>query len=123
MKFKSPSEKEIFLALTNGHTCTIGPELVEVPERFHRLAVAEGAIPEGMEHLAVPKDTQESSRKELVSAAIKKMLEGSAEGDFNGDGKPDTRRLSAAAGFTVSRAERDEVWAAVKAELNLGEDD
>jgi hypothetical protein len=122
MKFKSPSEKPIFLALTSGHTCTIGPELVEVPERFHRLAVAEGAVPEGMEHLA-DTSVKAGGRKDIITAAIKKMLEGSTEGDFNSDGKPDTRRLSAAAGFNVARTERDEAWAAVKAELHLGEDD
>ena len=123
MKFKSPSEKVIFLALTNGHTCAIGPELVEVPERFHRMAVAEGAIPEGMDHLIAPKDAQEASRKELVKAGIKTMLEANKEGDFGSDGKPTVARLSAAVGFTVGRSDRDAAWTELKAEMGLTEED
>lgn len=123
MKFKSPSEKVIFLSLTSGHTCSIGTELVEVPARFHRMAVAEGAIPEGMDHLIAPPDTQEKARGELVKTAIKTMLEANKEGDFGGDGKPTVARVSAIAGFTVGRSERDTAWNELKTELNLGEDD
>lgn len=109
MKFRSPTDQPIHMALTSGHTFVIGPELVEVPARFHRIAVAEGAIPQGMD--AMPPEEQAAETKmDLIVKSIKTMMDNPGDGDFNNDGRPDVRRLSAVAGFTVLAAERDSAW-------------
>lgn len=49
MKFRSPTELPIHLALTSGHTFVVGTEPVDVPNQFLRHAVTEGCIPVGAE--------------------------------------------------------------------------
>lgn len=49
MKFRSPTELPIHLALTSGHTFVIGAEPVDVPNQFLRHAVTEGCIAVGAE--------------------------------------------------------------------------
>ncbi len=44
MKFRSPTETPVHLSLTSGHTMLIGPDPVDVPEMFARVAVAEGCV-------------------------------------------------------------------------------
>ena len=43
MKFRSPNETPIRVALTSGHAAVIGHEWRELPEIFHRDALAQGA--------------------------------------------------------------------------------
>lgn len=109
MKFRSPTEEPIYLGLTSGHTFVIGAEPVEVPARFHRAAVMEGAIPEGMAALP-PEEAADPTKMDLIVAAIKKMVADPAEGDFNNDGRPDVRKLSGKCGFTVLADERNAAW-------------
>ena len=45
MKFRSPTDEPLHVALTTGHTCTISPEGDEIPQMFHREAISRGAIP------------------------------------------------------------------------------
>lgn len=121
MRFKSPTETPIQIGLTSGHTCSIGPDYVEVDKRFHRQAVAEGAIPEGLEQSTAPSNTAQASKSELIEAAIRAMIDNPKEGDFTADGKPAVPKLSERIGFTLSRDERDTAWAAVSAALDAGE--
>jgi hypothetical protein len=116
MKFRSPTAAAIYLALTSGHTHVIGPELAEVPQRFHRMAVAEGAIPEGMDSLPAGDDDGPPDKQALIKTAIEAMVAEADAGDFTADGKPHLSKLSAKAGFTVSRQERDEAWDALSDE-------
>ena len=117
MKFHSPTEVPIHIALTSGHTCVIGTQPVEVEKRFHRLAVAEGAIPEGMTAAQMDPDAPPDATKPgLIQAAIRKMVTAADAKFFNSDGRPDVRHLSALAGFHVSGAERDDAWQAVNDE-------
>ena len=115
MKFRSPTETPIYMGLTSGHTFTIGPELVEVPKRFHRQAVSEGAIPEGMDAAPIEGDEPEAGKVQLVVEAIRNLVKRADMSDFTGDGKPDTRKLSAIVGFTVLASERNTAWAEFQA--------
>jgi len=111
MRFKSPTENPIFVALTSGHTAQIGPEYGDLPEIFHREAIANGAVPEPAPGQAkIEADKPPFDRKVAIAEAMNAMLDGSMDGDFTADGKPDLGRLSARVGFTVSRDERDAIW-------------
>ena len=109
MKFRSPTNASVYIGLTTGHTITIGPDLVEVPVMFRRKAIAEGCLPEGVED-APPPEVVQKNKADLIIEAMRRMIAGADEADFNNDGKPDVRRLSKAAGFEVSRDERDGAW-------------
>ena len=112
MKFRSPTEKSIFLADTSGHTCIVGPDLVEVPARFQRMAVAEGCLPEGVDRFDDDNAT-DPTKAELITKAIQAMQADPVPGDFTADGRPNVGRVSAKAGFTVSAGERDAAWNAL----------
>lgn len=116
MKFRSPTETPIHMALTSGHTLVVGPELVEVPKMFHRQAVMDGCIPEGMSEMPAADEAQDPSKHALLVKAIKAMVAEDKDGDFNGDGRPDVRKVSARVGFTVLASERDAAWQAVNDE-------
>lgn len=113
MKMRSPTETPIYVALTSGHTCVIGPEFIEVEPRFHRLAVAEGAVPEGTERSVTVNPQAEATREELIVEAVKKMMDRNEPGDFTNDGRPNANNLSALVGFSVTSAQRDAAWAKV----------
>ena len=113
MRFKSPTEDAIYIGLTTGHTCSIGPEWVEVDPRSHREAVVRGAIPEGTEHVKVPKARVEQTRNELITETIRAMIAEAKPEDFTNDGKVNAVALSTRVGFTVSSSERDAAWQVV----------
>ena len=110
MKFRSPTETHVHLASTSGHTFVIGPDLVEVPTRFHRTAVMEGCIPQGMDALPPENDTPDHKKMDLIVAGVRAMMEAARDEDFNGDGRPDVRKLSQRVGFTVLADERNTAW-------------
>lgn len=112
MKFRSTTGVDVQIGLTSGHTAVVTTEGNEIAAMFHKEAIARGCLPVGV---ASDGDTPVSSgnfdRAGVIARAIDGMLEGSGEGDFTADGKPDVRRLSGYCGFTVSREERDAAWA------------
>lgn len=112
MQFKAPGDKPVNIALTNGHTAVVDVEFGELDARFHREAIALGCIPFGTAKEEVT-GGQTFDRRQVIIDAINAMLDGASEGDFTGDGKPDLRKLSARAGFTVDRSERDTLFAEV----------
>jgi len=132
MKFRSPGQEPLHIALTSGHTLVITPEGVEVPHAFRREAISRGAEPMApddshfeVEHQpggqsgeAGANDSQNTAEKrlELIKAALRTMLDGKSEDDFTAAGLPNLNRLQFLAGFKVTRAEADEVWAQVQAE-------
>lgn len=120
MRFSSPTETPIVLGLTSGHTCVIGPDLVDVPPRFHRLAVAEGAVPEGMDKQA-PVLNVERTPTELVLDAVRKLVERAEPTDFGNDGRPKAPAISKLVGFTVNAEQRDKAWAVLEEEEQRGE--
>ena len=44
MKFRSPSDQPIHIALTTGHTAVIPPDGVVLDKMFHKEASARGAV-------------------------------------------------------------------------------
>lgn len=130
MKFRSPGEEPLHIALTSGHTLVITPEGVEVPETFRREAISRGAEPLGSDGANLApvhqsnaggdddddaKSTEEK-RLELIKVALRTMLSGADEEDFTAAGLPNLKRLQFLAGFNVPRTEADAAWAQVQAE-------
>jgi hypothetical protein len=117
MRFRSDTGKPVQLSLTSGHTAVVGTEFTELPAMFQRLAIAEGLIPEGTQAAdAAPKPGP--SKADLIQSAMKKMLDLNSPDAFTTDGKPDVRKLSDVAGFTVSREERDANWKSLADSMN-----
>ena len=132
MKFRSPGDEPLHIALTSGHTLVIPPEGVEVPNIFKREAISRGAEPmapdasDAADEPSAPVPAVDKSaevaqaaaekRKEMIKEALRNMLNGANEEDFTAQGAPNLKRLQAAAGFQVSRAEADAAWEEVKAE-------
>lgn len=115
MKFKSPSEEPMHIALTSGHSIVIEPEGTEVPAIFNREAIARGAVPVGIEE-AKPLEGQTFNRAQVIKDAINQMLDSADEESFTNDGKPDLRKLRGIVGFGVSREEADKLFAEVTAD-------
>lgn len=113
MKFRSPTEHELHISLTSGHTAVVTPEGNEILPIFNREAIARGAIPMGVgDEVVTPSD---GKRTESIQAALQAMLDGGDEGDFNEGGQPNLSRLKARLGFSISRAEADAAWQVVSA--------
>lgn len=125
MKFYAPGDQPIHLSLTSGHTANVltraeGGSKLET--RFHREAIANGCLPMHMDI----EDTQEQApstfdREGTIKDAMKVIIESPTDENTTGNGKPDTRALSKAVGFTVTADERDALFNALVAEL--GEDE
>jgi len=138
MKFRSPGQQPLHIALTSGHTLVIPPEGVEVSDAFRREAIARGAEPmvadshhfapalhsggesstraEGGEGAGNYGQETAEKRLELIKDALRSMLNGANEEDFTAAGLPNLKRLQFLAGFNVPRAEADAAWALVQAE-------
>lgn len=130
MKFRSPTETPIHVALTTGHTAVIPQEGVELAPMFHREAISRGAIPGSLTNeealllsgnsaasmLAANTPPQGFDRNAEIRKAIEAMLAGSNEGDFNSDGKPNLGSVNKLIGFQASRSEVDAVWTAMEIE-------
>lgn len=108
MKFRSPSDQPIHIALTTGHTAVITPEGVQLDPMFHKEASARGAV--AFDDSSIT-SAQPVDRKAAIAAALTAMLDGKAEDDFIADGKPNLHRLKAKVGFAVIREEADAVFA------------
>ena len=116
MRFTSPGEDLIYLAVTSGHTFTVGSQPVEVPPMFYAQALAKGCVPYEMGAQPMP-DPQapESSQIDLICDAIVSMLVEEDKTDlFLGDGRPNVMALNKRLGFTASAEQRDEAWGLVQ---------
>lgn len=120
MKFKAPGAAPTMIGLTSGHTMVIAPEGTDVPQRFRRAAIAAGCTPMGVGLEVAEKVDLEETRQDLIKKAINKLLDGGEDGDFTADGRPDLKKLSEAAGFKVTREERDAAWELIQADLQEG---
>ena len=109
MKFRSPTDEPLHVALTTGHTCTIPPEGVDLDPMFQREAIARGALA-GDDVAPVSGQAPQFDRKQVITDAINSMMDGDNEGDFNEDGKPNLKRLNAVIGFQASRSEVDAIF-------------
>lgn len=116
MKFKAPSNEDVMVALTSGHTCVVTPKGSTVEPRFRKEAIARGCVPVGL-GTEEASEAKEKTKSELIQDGINKMLEGDDEGAFTNDGKPDAKKLSQVVGFTVTASDRDEAWAVVESSI------
>ena len=114
MKFRSPSDQPIHVALTTGHTAVVPPEGVVLAKMFHKEASARGAV--AFDDVGTTVLTAED-RKAAISAALTGMLDGKAEDDFTGEGKPNLVRLRARLGFVVPREEADAIFTELTAKV------
>jgi hypothetical protein len=114
MKFRSPSDQPIHIALTTGHTAVVTPDGGELDPMFHKEASARGAVQfDDSTTIVMTPDV----RKAAISAALKGMLDGAAEDDFTAEGKPNLNRLKAKTGFAVTREEADAVFVELTAKV------
>lgn len=109
MKFRSVTGADVALALTSGHTAVVTPAGNEIDSRFHKEAIAQGCLPEGVDNTKEDK-TPSFDRKQVIMDALNAMLAGSDAEDFTKEGKPSLGKLNARLGFTVSRSEADSIW-------------
>ena len=116
MKFRSTTGQPVHLALTSGHTAVVTPEGTELDPVFHRAAVAEGCLPEGVS-AEVHSPGAEPTRKDIIVGAMNAMLDGKDEKDFNADGRINLARLNARLGFTIAREEADAVFEEITADV------
>ena len=117
MKFRSTTGEDIHIALTSGQTALVGTEPVELDKIFHKEAIARGALPEGVDADLAPANTG-FNRKQAIVDVLNAMADGDTEGDFNQDGSPALKRVTAKLGFTASREEVDAAWAEVTAKVD-----
>lgn len=122
MKFRSNTGDALHIALTTGHTCVIpaatseAPLGVEIEQRFHKKAIAAGAIPEtvkpGEENRQDDEDdaNRVASRTGAITEAIKRMLGREEKDEFKADGTPNLISLQREVGFKVSREEVEPIF-------------
>lgn len=113
MKFRAPGDEPVSVNLTSGHTFVVPPEGIEVPQMFHREAIAQGCILSASEPEPVATAKPQFDRAMVIGEAMEAMIAAKNPDDFNANGKPDLRRLCAKVGFQITREEADAVWAEV----------
>lgn len=122
IKFRAPEGQTIRVSLLEGgHTAIITDEWRELDARFHRAALAQGAISSDTTTPAPPPpphegDVNEPTPEDLVRRALIQMLERGEPNDFTGAGMPDLRIVRGLAGINADRDLIYNVWSALKAE-------
>lgn len=111
MKFRSPTDEPLHIALTTGHTAVVSADGTELAPMFHREAVARGAFPVDSSAAGVDLQTQMLARHLAIKEALDAMLNGADKDDFTADGKPNLTRLKSKAGFAATREEVDVIFA------------
>lgn len=115
-----------------GHSIAFkGPnEPVMVPPEAIQEAMRAGAAPASEVHLPDNSGVRETkaeiaakaptgdARDELIRQAMREMIGENASDDFDANGAPKLRRLSAKTGFKVEQDERNTLWQEVRIELN-----
>lgn len=118
MKLKSPKETHIQVALLSGHCLVVPPEGREIPQMFVQEAFKQGCVPmetDVEEFNRAVNETQAKSKKEIVTAAVKQMLE---EGDkLTGTGMPNLLALSRLVGMQVTKEELVEIMQELEKEV------
>lgn len=109
MKFRSPTDEPMHVALTTGHTCVIPPEGVELEPMFQREAIARGALA-GDDVAPILAAAPQFDRKQVIADAINGLMDGDDPDAFNDDGKPNLKKLNTRLGFQASRAEVDAIF-------------
>lgn len=111
MKFRSPTDEPLHIALTTGHTTVVSADGTELDSMFHREAISRGAVLVDVSSASMDLQTQLLGRQLLVKEAMIAMLNGADKDDFTADGKPNLTRLKSKSGFAVTREEADAIFA------------
>lgn len=124
MLFRSPTNKPIRIALTSGHTATVGPEWRELPVLFHHHAMTSGC--ERSDNSVVPELTEVEPGPDAMNRvvdhdtayrnALTAMIERDEEGDFTRDSLPNTNAVSKLCGFSARKEDVLRVFRAMKDE-------
>ncbi|MFN7152939.1 MAG: hypothetical protein ACK4OE_04540 [Acidovorax sp.] len=109
MKFRSPTDEPLHIALTSGHTAVVTAEGKTLDPMFQREAIARGALV-GDTVAPILGAADQFDRKQIITDALNAMMDGDNPEDFNDDGKPALKRLNARLGFQASRSEVDAVF-------------
>lgn len=120
--FISITGKTELIALTSGHTASVGPDPKGTPlhARFHRAAMMRGVVPLQMQHSVAAEQvpaTGKTKEQRLIEAITDMIAIGATDPDaakalFTNDGIPDIRALSSRVGFKVTATDRDAAWLA-----------
>jgi hypothetical protein len=110
MKFRSPTDEKVYVAMTNGHAAVVGPEFRELPEILHRKALEEGCITDNMDEATIKSRTEgaapSKTNHEILIDAIEEMSKNPQDGEFvPSTGLPNLKKLSKRVGWNVSREE------------------
>lgn len=120
MKFKSPTEKPVYVASTTSVCAWVGPEYRELPACLHREALAKGCITDNMDAASISEQGQSepgrinAPEERLRDVLVELSVRGGAE-DFTRDGLPDMRKLTKKCGFGVNREDMVRIWQQIRA--------
>ena len=118
-RFKSTTGQPVRIALTTGHVAVIPTQWMDLHERFHSQAYANGCISEDMikntasDHIdpkIVNVMNNVALQKNEVADAIRTLVRANDLEAFDSKGKPKSNILTDMVGFRVTNAVRDEVW-------------
>ena len=70
MKFRSVTGADVYLGLTSGHTAVVSPDGTELDKQFHKEAIAQGCLPEGVSHEEEEK-TPSFDRKKVIKETLR----------------------------------------------------
>lgn len=124
MKFKSPTEQPVYIAMLSGHSAVIGSEWRDLPLFMHREALAAGCITDNMDAATISAKindaAQQESNHDILMREIKAMMDDPKEGDFTAAELPHLKALSRRVGWTVNK---EEMMQAVHAIANEDENE
>lgn len=109
MKFKSPNDTPIQVALLSGHTAVVGTEWRDLPINLHRKALELGCITDNMDAATIAQKVEHAnpqrSNHDILMDTIKSMMQNPKQGDFTGADLPNLKTLSLKVGWTVKKEE------------------
>lgn len=120
MKFRSPTDEDMQVALTNGHVAIVpaateeNPQGIELHPRFVREAMSLGCLAEGQ--VALPPEAKSETRADVITKGLRAMMAGSEADDFTKQGLPNLTSLQRRVGFKLMREEVEKIWETVRAE-------
>lgn len=119
LKFRSPADEPVHVAVLSGHAALVGPDWRELPPILHRQAIADGCITDNMPAetiaAALESATPPFSQESAIQNGIIKMLDADNPGEnFTRAGLPNLNVLSHTVGFNVDREQVQKVWAAME---------
>jgi len=115
MKFKSPTNADIYVATTGGICAQVGSEWRDLPAGLHKAAIMAGCVSDNMaEDVINPPapvlTSAQFDREAIITNAVKTLLEADGVEGFTAEGVPDLDALSKLCGFDVDRGEMLNAW-------------